>query len=35
MMVKGPKCAYWDMPFYYYNYLYEGSINWKRVVGKQ
>ena len=35
MMAKNPKCAYWDMPFYYYNYLYEGSINWKRVVGKQ
>ena len=35
MMAKGPKCAYWDMPFYYYNYLYEGSINWKRVTGEQ
>ena len=34
MMAKKPKCAYWDMPFYYYNYLYEGSINWKRVMGE-
>ena len=35
MMAKGPKCAYWDMPFYYYNYLHKGSINWKRVTGQQ
>ena len=35
MLAKNPKCAYWDMPFYYYNYLHEGSINWKRVMGEQ
>lgn len=35
MMAKNPSCAYWDMPFYYYNYLHEGSINWKRVMGEQ
>ena len=33
MFAKGPRCALWDTPFYYYNYLHEGSMNWKLING--
>ena len=33
MCAKDPRCVFWDMPFYYYNYLHEGSMNWKLVNG--
>ena len=26
---KGPKCYYWDMPMYYYNFLRPGSQTWE------
>lgn len=31
---KGPRCAYWDMPLYYYNYLRPGSISWRQKQGE-
>ena len=34
MMFKRPKCICWDMPFYYYNYLREGSISWRKEKGE-
>ena len=29
MMNKSPRCAYFDIPIYYYNFMREGSINYK------
>ena len=34
MMRKPLKCAYWDMPLYYYNYLRTGSISWRKKQGE-
>lgn len=30
---KNPRCYYWDMPLYYYNYLHVGSNSWKQKEG--
>jgi len=34
MYIRNPKVYYWDMPMYYYNYLREGSISWRKVQGE-
>ena len=34
MYIKNPRVFYWDMPMYYYNYLREGSISWRKVQGE-
>lgn len=33
-MAKNPVVVSWDMPMYYYNYLREGSISWRKEKGE-
>ena len=34
MFAKESKVVAWDMPMYYYNYLREGSISWRKEQGE-
>ena len=34
MFAKPGKVGTWDMPMYYYNYLREGSISWRKEQGE-
>ena len=34
MFAKPGKIGTWDMPMYYYNYLREGSISWRKEQGE-
>ena len=34
MFAKESKIMAWDMPMYYYNYLREGSISWRKEQGE-
>lgn len=34
MFAKESRIAVWDMPMYYYNYLREGSISWRKEMGE-
>ena len=34
MMAKNPQVHRWGMPMYYYNYLREGSISWRKLQGE-
>lgn len=34
MMWKRPAVCYWDMPMYYYNYMRQGSLSWKKQRGE-
>lgn len=35
MMAKNPRCAYFDIPIYYYNFMREGSINHRASKGEK
>ena len=34
MFAKNAKIGVWDMPMYYYNYLRQGSISWRKEQGE-
>lgn len=31
LLAKEPYCSFWNMPLYYYNWMREGSLTWRRV----